>query len=144
MFIKFKPQNNPDELVEDSIELISEQIQLQVSDNNTNNDALNLRPTIISEGSSIDGNLTYKGTVHLDGKFKGNIKADKVIMGKNGSFNGTMVAENVTISGSVKGDIQSQVLIIKAGSKIAARIQYEQIQMQPGALVTGELVLVKK
>lgn len=143
MFIKFKQQNNPDDATEGLIELTPEEIQLEPNENSVE-EPLNLRPTIISEGSSIDGNLSYKGSVHLDGKFKGNIKADKVIMGKNGSFNGTMIAESITVSGSVKGDIQSQTLIIKAGSKVAARIQYEQIQMQPGALVTGELVLVKK
>jgi cytoskeletal protein CcmA (bactofilin family) len=143
MFIKFKQQNNLENLEDDLLEIAPETDSV-VTDDSSTAEPINLRPTIISEGSSIDGNLTYKGTVHLDGKFKGNIKADKLIMGKNGSFNGTMIAESVTISGNVKGDIQSQILIIKAGSKVAAKIQYEQIQMQPGSVVTGELLMVKK
>jgi cytoskeletal protein CcmA (bactofilin family) len=143
MFIKFKNQQGKENLSDGQIDAdiapeMAETSQLSSSE------VLNLRPTIISEGSAFDGNLTYKGSVHLDGKFKGIIKADKVIMGKNGSFNGTMVANQVTISGNVKGEVQSQLLSIKTGAKVSARLEYEQIEIQYGANLIGEMLCVKK
>ncbi len=103
-----------------------------------------LKPTIISEGSVFEGNLSYRGSVHLDGKFKGIIKAEKVIMGKKGAFNGTMEAKQVVIFGNVKGQVKSQQLSIKTGAKVAARLEYQQIDIQYGASTMGELVCIKK
>lgn len=142
MFIKFKNQTDKENITE--AELIPDDTpENSNSSNVSGSEVLNLRPTIISEGSTFDGNLTYKGSVHLDGKFKGVIKADKVIMGKNGAFNGTMIANQVTISGNVKGAVQSQSLSIKTGAKVAAKLEYEQIEIQYGAHLIGEMICTK-
>jgi cytoskeletal protein CcmA (bactofilin family) len=144
MFIKFKKQDNQSETYSD-IENLPIVVDPTASADKLDNGAVVMvRPTIISEGSSLDGNLTFEGLVHLDGKFKGNLKADKVVVGKNGLFSGNLVANSVTISGQIKGDVTCQSIGIKNGSKIVAKIQYEVIEMQAGTVISGELICVKK
>jgi len=144
MFIKFKKQEHQSESYSDTENLpmvIEPAAGTEKSDSGA---MVMMRPTIISEGSSLDGNLSFDGLVHLDGKFKGNLKADKVVVGKNGVFNGNLVANSVNISGSLKGDVSCQTISIKNGSKIVAKIQYEVIEMQAGTVISGELIRTKK
>ena len=144
MFIKFKKQENQSDGYSETENLPVVLEPAAGSEKTENGSMLMLRPTIISEGSSLDGNLTFDGLVHLDGKFKGNLKADKVVVGKNGVFSGNLVANSVNISGAIKGDVTCQAIAIKNGSKVVAKIQYEVIEMQAGTVISGELICVKK
>lgn len=109
-------------------------------DENQSNDLEQKRyPTLISEGSSMEGSLSFSGSVHLDGKFIGNIKADLVNVGMSGFFDGLILTEHLSISGSVSGEVQCQKLIVKAGAVVSAKIQYNNIEIQLGAIVNGEL-----
>lgn len=109
-------------------------------DENQSNDLEQKRyPTVISEGSSMEGSLNFSGSVHLDGKFIGNIKADLVNVGMSGFFDGLILTEHLSISGSVSGEVQCQKLIVKAGAVVSAKIQYNNIEIQLGAIVNGEL-----
>ena len=98
------------------------------------------KPTIISEGAVLDGNLNLDGILHLDGKFKGNIKAGKVTIGRNGSFNGKLEAELLSVLGHIKGEVTCQDLILNSDSVIAAKVTYASISINSGASVSGELI----
>ena len=103
-----------------------------------------LKPSIISEGAVFDGNLTFNGVLHLDGKYTGNIKADKITIGKNGSFNGSFEADAVIVFGELKGDVVCRDLTLNAGSNVCGNISYYSIKVQPGSTVSGELICTQK
>ena len=103
-----------------------------------------LKPSIISEGAVFDGNLTFNGVLHLDGKYTGNIKADKITIGKNGSFNGSFEADAVIVFGELKGDVVCRDLTLNAGSNVCGNISYFSIKVQPGSTVSGELICTQK
>lgn len=102
------------------------------------------KPSIISEGAVFDGNLTFNGALHLDGKYTGNIKADKITIGKNGSFNGKFEADAVIVFGELKGEVVCKDLTLNSGSNVSGNISYFSIKVQPGSTVYGELICTQK
>lgn len=105
---------------------------------------IELQPTIISEGSSFNGDVTFSGALHLNGTLKGSAKVDRLIVSRTGIFDGLIEADTVTISGTIKGEIICRLLVVRAESKIRAKISYEEIEVQRGSLVHGPVTLVKK
>ena len=93
--------------------------------------------TFLGEDASIEGMIDFKGTIRLDGKFKGKIHSEDgtVIVGEKavidadidvdvaiimGQVNGIVDAKDrieVYPPGSVVGDIQAPVISIDAGVK---------------------------
>lgn len=102
------------------------------------------KPSIISEGAVFEGNLVFNGTLHLDGQYTGNIKADKITIGKNGSFNGKFVADAVIVFGELKGEVTCKDLTLNAGSNVSGNVSYFSIKVQPGSTVSGELICTQK
>ncbi len=101
---------------------------------------IQLMPSIICQGAEIDGNFSYPGSLHLDGKFKGNIKAETVHIGKTGNFSGFLLVDKLVIDGNVKGEVKCKQLILHDGSAVSAKIHYEHIEIQSGAILTGHLL----
>lgn len=97
------------------------------------------KPSIISEGASFEGNLTFDGALHLDGKFKGNIKVDKITVGKNGMLDGKFEANTVIAFGEIKGEVTCGELVLNEGSRVEGQIQYANLKIHSGASISGEI-----
>ncbi len=102
------------------------------------------KPSIISEGAVYQGDLTFNGILHLDGQFKGNIKVDKLTIGKNGSFTGKIVADAIIVFGELRGELDCRDLALNSGSVVDGLINYASIKVQPGSSVSGELNCMQK
>src|SRR5438445_13274129 len=60
----------------------------------------------IDEGSEIEGQYTFSGTVMLNGRFKGEISTtDMLIIGDKGVINGDIRAGQVLVRGEVAGNV---------------------------------------
>ncbi len=97
------------------------------------------KPSIISEDAKFEGEFSFKGSLHLDGYFKGKVKAEKIVVGKNGSFDGELNATDVVVFGKITGQIQCVDLTLNTGSSIDGFINYTSIKIQPGSSVSGQL-----
>lgn len=102
------------------------------------------KPTIISEGASFEGQLIFDGTLHIDGKFKGTIKVDKITVGKNGVLDGKFQANTVVVFGEIKGELLCEDLTLNSGSNVDGVIQYASIKIQQGSSLSGEINYKKK
>ena len=98
------------------------------------------KPTIISEGASFDGNINLAGALHLEGRFKGNIKAGKVTIAKSGNFNGKLEADTLNIFGVAKGEIACSDLTLSDNSDVSGKVAYTTIVIEAGASITGDLI----
>ena len=98
------------------------------------------KPTIISDGAIFDGNLQLDGILHLDGKFKGILKANKVTIGKNGVFDGKLETTSLNVLGQLNGDVVCKELVLSTDSNVSGKIIYAAIRVQPGASVSGKLI----
>lgn len=97
------------------------------------------KPSIISEDARFEGELSFKGQLHLDGYFKGKVTAEKIVVGKNGAFDGELNALDLVVFGRINGQIECQDLTLNTGSSIDGRINYASIKIQPGASISGQL-----
>jgi cytoskeletal protein CcmA (bactofilin family) len=92
--------------------------------------------TIISSGVVIEGKLSSKGNVRVDGVVKGDVNvAGNVTVGESGDINGEINADVITVSGKIigklnakekvvleskamlKGDLIAKILVVEAGAK---------------------------
>lgn len=103
--------------------------------NETENNTINL----ISSGTDITGDIKSTGDIRIDGSLTGNLNTKgKVVVGQTGKVNGEIDCKNSEISGTVEGRvIVSQLLNLKASSKILGDIVTSKLSIEPGALFSG-------
>jgi cytoskeletal protein CcmA (bactofilin family) len=94
---------------------------------------------LISNGTDISGDIKSNGDIRIDGTLTGNLNTKgKVVIGVTGKVNGEVICKNSEVSGSVEGKISvSQLLILKASSKILGDIATSKLSIEPGAKFTG-------
>lgn len=95
------------------------------------------KPSIISEGAFLKGEMQFNGQVFLDGLFEGVLKAERVTVGKSGKFTGLIEAKSIIVFGAVKGDIFCNHLSLNEGSLLNGKIQYSSIKIEKGSSITG-------
>ena len=59
--------------------------------------------SIIGEGRDFSGEVNTEGNIHIDGIMRGTIRANEVVIGPNGEFDGEIIADILIINGTVKG-----------------------------------------
>lgn len=102
--------------------------------------------TIIGEGTVIEGDISYTGGLHIDGKVIGNVVAENntattLTLSKLGSICGDVNVPSVVIDGEVKGDVTSSERVqLIANSRIVGNVKYNLIEMEVGAEVNGQLL----
>jgi cytoskeletal protein CcmA (bactofilin family) len=103
--------------------------------NETENNTINL----ISNGTEITGDVKSNGDIRIDGSLTGNLSTKgKVVIGPTGKVKGEVVCRNSEVSGQVEGKISvSQLLNLKASSRIFGDIATSKLAIEPGARFTG-------
>lgn len=103
--------------------------------NETENNTINL----ISNGTEITGDVKSNGDIRIDGALTGNLSTKgKVVIGPTGKVKGEVLCRNSEVSGQVEGKISvSQLLNLKASSKIFGDIVTSKLAIEPGARFTG-------
>ena len=100
------------------------------------NQAINL----IANGTTIDGNITSNGDIRVDGTLKGTLKTKgKVIVGDSGMISGEVSCKNFEVEGSIDGKVfVSELLSLRAKSKLTGEITTNKLAIDPGAHFTGK------
>lgn len=94
---------------------------------------------LISQGTEITGDINSTGDVRIDGVLNGNmVTRGKVVIGPTGRIKGEVECKNSEVSGLIEGKITvTQLLILKASSKINGTIVTDKLSIEPGAIFTG-------
>lgn len=110
--------------------------KLNETDNGT---AVNL----ISQGTEITGDVKSTGDIRIDGVLNGNlVTKGKVVIGPTGRIKGEVECKNSEVSGLIEGKITvSQLLNLKASSKINGTIITGKLSIEPGAVFTGNCAM---
>jgi cytoskeletal protein CcmA (bactofilin family) len=105
-----------------------------------NNEIENHAINLIGTGTAIEGNITSSGDIRIDGNIKGNLNTKgKVILGNTGKVNGEVHCRNFEIEGSLEGKIfVSDLLSLRAKSKVFGDISTIKLAIEPGAFFTGK------
>lgn len=99
----------------------------------------------IDEGSEIEGRYTFRGTVMLNGHFKGEISTtDTLIIGDKGVMNGDVRAGQVLISGEVVGNVSATERVeLKRTARVFGDVEAPVVVVEEGVLFEGHCRMTK-
>jgi len=93
----------------------------------------------LGEGVVFKGNLSFDGTVRIDGKFEGYVNTnDTLIIGETGDVVAEIVAGTVICKGRLKGTIVAATRVeMHASSKVFGDVKSPSLTMESGAVLDG-------
>jgi len=102
--------------------------------------------SIIGEGMQVVGDLITEGTVRIEGKVEGKIRAGKaVVLGKGGEVRGEIETADAVIGGRLEGTITAQGrLEIEATSFIEGEVRARaaHLKLDEGANFNGQISML--
>jgi cytoskeletal protein CcmA (bactofilin family) len=94
----------------------------------------------IGAGVTLKGEISVPDLVVVDGTIEGDITARVVCVGQTGVIRGNISATEADISGSITDNIEiKQLLIVRASGRVEGKVLYGEIELEKGAVVTGDL-----
>jgi len=97
------------------------------------------KPSVISEGFSLVGDITAQGVLHVEGMIKGTVTTEAVNIGITGAVEGKIQCTSLQIKGAFVGEARCQELVIASKARVRGSITYETLSIQRGAYVEGDL-----
>jgi cytoskeletal protein CcmA (bactofilin family) len=99
--------------------------------------------TIIGKGIDFSGEVNTEGNIHVDGLMRGTIKAQEVVIGPEGYFDGEITADILIVNGNIKGKFNIKNLQVRKNGVLHGKIKYNIIIIESGGKILGELGLNK-
>ena len=85
------------------------------------------RNTFIAKKIEVTGNLKGEGSVQIEGILNGDIAVTSVVIGENGTINGTITAMNVIVNGRLNGSVFCDTLEVMPNGNISNDIKVKQL-----------------
>jgi cytoskeletal protein CcmA (bactofilin family) len=97
--------------------------------------------SVIGPGMEIVGDIKCDGTVRVEGKVKGSIKATKsVVIGKGGRVAGDIETQDVVVAGTVDGTVVGASRVeLQETCKVQGDIHSRRVKLDEGGRVEGRL-----
>jgi len=101
--------------------------------------------SIINQDTIIDGNITSRCSLRIDGTVNGNVEvSEKLLICDNAKVIGDIKAQEIEVCGQVDGIIRTSGLIsVKENGKVKGDIFYSQIEIEAGAQLESSLIQTK-
>ncbi|NOZ25410.1 MAG: polymer-forming cytoskeletal protein [Nitrospirae bacterium] len=101
--------------------------------------------TLIGSNTTIKGEIDIKGTIRIDGRFEGTIKADWIVIGESGYLKGDALADGVIVGGTVEGNISTRESVeINSSGKVVGDVQTQKLVIIEGGLFEGRSKMQKE
>jgi cytoskeletal protein CcmA (bactofilin family) len=94
---------------------------------------------LLGRGAAFEGKLTFDGTVRIDGRFKGEVFSDDVlVIGEGAQVEAQIDVGEVIIQGTVVGNIKAKRSIeIHAPGRVKGDIHTPSLQIDKGVIFEG-------
>jgi cytoskeletal protein CcmA (bactofilin family) len=105
--------------------------------------------SLVGEGMVVHGELRFTEGLRIDGEVHGDVMAigegrSILVISENARVHGKVKASHVIINGEVRGPVLStEMLELQPKARVTGDIRYEVLEMNPGAMVDGELKPLK-
>jgi len=105
--------------------------------------------SLIGEGMVVQGELRFTEGLRIDGEVHGDVIASGdgrsiLVISENARVHGKVKASHVIINGEVRGPVVSdEMLELQPKARVTGDVRYAVLEMNPGALVDGELKPLK-
>ncbi len=97
--------------------------------------------SVIDPWLLITGDLGGDGELQVDGKVNGNIRCARLVVGKDGAINGTVIADEVIVRGGVKGVIRAHRVMLLDTARVESDIFHKTLTVEEGACFQGAVRL---
>ena len=102
--------------------------------------------TLIGSGTEIRGDVLFSGGLHTDGHIKGKVLSNlgeqaTLSISEVGSIDGDVSVPDITVNGSVTGNVySSERMVLASRARVNGNVYYNRLEIQPGAEVNGQMV----
>ena len=95
--------------------------------------------SIIAQGAKFEGTIDVKGTLRIEGEFKGNIGTpESLVVGKTGVVRASVKVKNAIIGGQFFGDLEAENKIeLQSGSHLEGDIKTKRLVIDEGVFFEG-------
>jgi cytoskeletal protein CcmA (bactofilin family) len=95
--------------------------------------------TLLGKGTTFEGKLTFEGTVRIDGKLKGEVFSDDVlIIGEGAYVEAEIDIGEIIIQGTVVGNVRAKRAIeIHSPGKVKGDLHTPSLQVDKGVVFEG-------
>ena len=109
-------------------------------------DIESLEQTFLGKDASFKGELSFKGTLCIDGKFEGQINtSDTLLVTQDGIIEANIQAGTVICEGLVKGNIVASTKVeLRPNSNIIGDVQSPSLIIEVGAKLDGKCDMTHK
>jgi cytoskeletal protein CcmA (bactofilin family) len=99
----------------------------------------------IDEGSEMEGRYTFRGTVMLNGRFKGEISSeDTLIIGERGVVEADIRAGRVQVNGEITGNVRATERIdLKRTARMYGDVEAPVVVVEEGVVFEGHCRMAK-
>jgi cytoskeletal protein CcmA (bactofilin family) len=99
--------------------------------------------TILGQGSTFEGKLTFEGAVRIDGEFKGEIRTSgMLIVGETANIQAEIEGAQVVVHGQVRGDIEARESVeLRAAAQVRGNIATPSFEIEKGARFDGSCTM---
>ncbi len=95
----------------------------------------------IDQGSEFEGKVSFKDTVRIDGRFRGEIQSENtLVVGETGEIHASIQSRVVVVSGLIVGDVAaSEKLVLYKSGRIEGSVETACLAMEEGAELNGRV-----
>jgi len=91
----------------------------------------------IGSDMSIVGNIQCNGPAQVFGQIKGELRASDLLIGDGAQIDGTVIAQNVTVCGCVKGTIHAVRVKLQNGGAVEGDIFHKSLSIDENSQFEG-------
>lgn len=97
--------------------------------------------SLVAAGTKIVGDCETDGTIRVEGRVEGTLKAGKsIVVGRSGEVVGDIVTQDCVISGRVSGNVTAESrLELQSTCDIQGEIRSRRVQLDEGARFNGQV-----
>ena len=96
-------------------------------------------PSVVGQNLKITGNLEGECELEIEGQIYGDIRCNRIILGKSARVEGNITANEIVIRGKVTGIIRANRAIVQEGADVKGDIFYRRLALEEGAQFEGAI-----
>lgn len=93
--------------------------------------------SVIGPELTVAGNVTSKGTVHIDGRIEGDVNCATLTVGESALISGGVRAEQIAVNGEVRGNINGDHVTLQPKARVSGDIHHRSLAIAQGAHFEG-------
>lgn len=93
--------------------------------------------SVVGEDLTLDGNITSKSNLLIEGTITGNVTCVSLLVSRSGKIVGDVTCETIHIEGTVNGAVTAAMADLKDGCTLEGEISAGSLSIDHGATFTG-------